>query len=52
MINRGALFLAMAACVLTRAQDYPDYQDYANDYGGQDSLYQGYAERKDHKAVG
>lgn len=44
----------LAASVISRCQeyDYPDYQDYANDYESQDGLYQEYAERQDQKAVG
>ena len=54
MICRNIVFLALAVCALSRAQshDYPDYQDYANEYEGQDNLYQGYAERAEQKAVG
>ena len=50
MIGRNIVFLALVVCAVTRAQDYPDYQDYANDY--EDNLYQGYAERQEQKAVG
>lgn len=49
MIGRSIAFIVLAICILTGAQDYPDYQDYANE---QDNLYQGYAEHQEQKAVG
>ena len=61
MICRKFVFLALTACfwaltccsrVVQSQQDYPDYQDYANEYEGQDNLYQGYAERAEMKAAG
>ena len=64
MIGRNFVFLAVTICfwaltcccnirvVQSSQQDYPDYQDYANDYDGQDNLYQGYAERAEMKAAG
>jgi hypothetical protein len=41
---------AWTASVLVHAQsegDYPDYQEYASDYGAQDSLYADYAARQE-----
>ena len=56
MLCRNILVLSvvLAVSIICRAQqyDYPDYQDYANDYESQDNLYQEYAERAEQKAVG
>ncbi|CAB9513972.1 expressed unknown protein [Seminavis robusta] len=56
MLNRKTLLvcilLAVTATCRAQYDDYPDYQDYANEYEGEDNLYQGYAERQEQKAVG
>lgn len=42
-------------CSTTAAQqydNYPEYQDFAGDYGAQDTLYQDYAARHEQKQVG
>lgn len=55
MFGRNVVFLVLAASVIIRGQqyeEYPEYQDYADDYGQEDNLYQAYAERQEQKVAG
>lgn len=55
MKQTGSLLFVLAVVVWGQAHqdDYPDYQDYANDdYGSQDNLYYDYAARQEEKSIG
>jgi len=53
MLPRKGLLLALCLTAVAGQQhDYPEYQDYAGDYGADDNLYRDYATRQQEKEVG
>jgi hypothetical protein len=47
-----SLLLLVGTTLAQMGDEYPEYQDYAEDYGGADNLYHDYAERQNTKEVG
>lgn len=52
VLRRYASALLLIGAALAQDGDYPEYQDYANDYGQEDNLYHDYAERASVKEAG
>ena len=52
MIHRLLLVISYLLLAVAQQGEYPDYQDFAGDYGQNDNLYHDYASRQQEKEIG